>query len=139
MSDVALAGKTLAEKVGLARLGPIRSFQKRLVICSRSLHILWHVSCVSSGQEVKKELTNLGSLKLDLPDNSNRFKDGLRTVEKHVVTLTGFFGRRSHLLKIGACPGIKTDLCMILLGLRQSRMKQLSTSCALALGNRPGS
>ena len=75
-----------------------------------------HVPCVSSGQEVKKEFTNLGSLKLDLPDNSNRFKDGLRTVEKHVVKLTAYFGRRSHLLNFGACPDIKIywhahDIC----------------------------
>ena len=48
---------------------------------------------------MKKELTNLGSLKLDLPDNTTRFKDGLQTVEKHVLKLTGFFGRRAHLLK----------------------------------------
>ena len=55
------------------------------------------------GQEAKKELSQLGSLKLDMPDGNARFKDGLSRIEKNVQRLTTFFSRCGALFFFGCC------------------------------------
>ena len=117
LSDIALAGKTVVEKVALARLALIVD----LTICvgqCKLRNILHFIDFVLySGQEAKKELSQLGSLKLDMPDGNARFKDGLSTIEKHVSRLTGFFSR------CGKCLQLHTKVSSIL------SFPQLSPSC----------
>ena len=89
LSDAALAGKTIPEKCSLVRWALI-SFLRQHVGCILSL------MSVSEGTEIKKELSALASLKLDLPDLSTRyasFQDSMDKIDHFTQQLTIFFGR----------------------------------------------
>ncbi|CAK9050298.1 unnamed protein product [Durusdinium trenchii] len=107
LSGVQLAGKTVAEKVAMASL--------------------------SLRAEVKKELTALGSLKLDLGDIA-RFKSGILELDSFNVALTGHF-KRQHAALVLSCWGCLCCKCGS--GWRKSKMRPASALSSLMCPPRP--
>ena len=88
LSGPVLAGKTIAEKITLARL--VLRLMYTFLRC---------IFCPGSGAEVKKELTALNSLLLDVGEyGDGRFSEGTTALNRHVQTLKGVFSRRASYL-----------------------------------------
>lgn len=96
LSDVGLAGKTIPEKVALARWGPTvqicNVYMCDICVFFCNITQIQIVGCL--GGEAKKEINHLSSLKLDLPQGNPRFAEGATSLDQHVQTLTGFFTRQ---------------------------------------------
>ena len=90
LSDVALAGKTVDEKLSLARC--VLSF----IFAKQPIHVRWkyltHFHACSAGLECKKELGLLQSLKLEV-QGKTVLEDAEKSMDKHIADLTRWYTR----------------------------------------------
>ncbi|CAL1137234.1 unnamed protein product [Cladocopium goreaui] len=84
-------------------------------------------------KEAKKELSQLGSLKLDMPDGNARFKDGLSRIEKNVQRLTTFFSRLQGIEDEAAFSNIRVKLGEV----AESRMTRAELGAVLKEFKKP--
>lgn len=91
-SEVALAGKTLAEKIA--------SVRGALIVdkCFFPQVFLFHIHLILLGNEIKKELNNLQSLQLDTRDHSDQLA-GKSELTQYIDAMTDHFGRCDNCAK----------------------------------------
>eukprot|EP00435_Cladocopium_sp_Y103_P040775 s3758_g11.t1 len=103
-SDVALAGKTVAEKMALVRACLIYT-------CAKKIHHIFLLVLICSGGEIKKELSQLQSLKLEAAGNAS-LAESVKSLDAAMAALTTLFQRR--LGGYGSLLGLCIVPCLLL-------------------------